>query len=97
MFDIISVFLNLPREYYSAIKERNNASGSNMDGPKDYHTKWSKSDRKGQIHDITCKWNQIFKMTQNNSFTKQTHKFWNQTCGYWGRNHGGGNKLGGWD
>ena len=25
-----------------------------MDGPRDYHSKWSKSDREGQIsHDIT--------------------------------------------
>ena len=26
-------------------KERNNAICSNMDGPRGYHTKWSKSDR----------------------------------------------------
>ena len=25
-------------------KEQNNAIGSNMDGPRDYHTKWSKSE-----------------------------------------------------
>ena len=31
---------------------------SKMDGPKNYHTKWSKSDRKGQIpYDITYTWN----------------------------------------
>ena len=29
-------------------KERNNAICSNMDGPSDYHTKWSKSDRERQ-------------------------------------------------
>ena len=29
-----------------------------MDGPKDYHTKWSKSDRERQIsHEIACMWN----------------------------------------
>ena len=34
-------------EYYSAIKkERNNAICRNMDGPRDYHTKRSKSERK---------------------------------------------------
>ena len=47
-------------EYYSAIekKEWNNALCSNMDGPRDYHTKWSKSDREGQIsQDITYMWN----------------------------------------
>ena len=33
-------------EYYSAIKkEQNNAICSNMDGPRDCHTEWSKSDR----------------------------------------------------
>ena len=35
-------------------KEWNNAICSNMDGPRDYHTKWSKSDRVRQIlYDIT--------------------------------------------
>ena len=29
---------------FSHIKEWNNAIGSNMGGPRDYHTKWSKSD-----------------------------------------------------
>ena len=45
-------------DYYSAIKkEWNNAICSNMDGPRDYHTKWSKSDRERQICDITYMWN----------------------------------------
>ena len=30
-------------------KEQNNAIWSNMDGPRDYHTKWSKSERERQI------------------------------------------------
>ena len=30
-------------------KESNNAICSNMGGPRDYHTKWSKSDRERQI------------------------------------------------
>ena len=30
-------------------KEWNSAICSNMDGPRDYHTKWSKSDRERQI------------------------------------------------
>ena len=35
-------------------KEWNNATCSNMDGPRDYHTKWSKAERKRQIsYDIT--------------------------------------------
>ena len=48
-------------EYYSAIKkEQSNAICSNMDGPRDYQTKWSKSDRERQIHDINHMWNLIF-------------------------------------
>ena len=43
--------------YYSAMK-KNNAFCSNTNGPRDYHTKWSKSDRQRQIlYDITCMWN----------------------------------------
>ena len=39
-------------------KEWNNAICSNMDGPRDYHTKWNKSDRKRQIpYDIIYMWN----------------------------------------
>ena len=34
-------------EYYSTIKKAwNNAICSNMDWPRDYHTKWSKSDKR---------------------------------------------------
>ena len=36
-------------------KEWNNAICSNMDGSRDYNTKWSKSERERQIpYDITC-------------------------------------------
>ena len=39
-------------------KEWNNAICSNMDGPRDYHTKWSKSDGERQIsYDTTYMWN----------------------------------------
>ena len=42
----------LIHNYYSSIKEWNNAIFSYKDGPSDYHTKWRKSER--QIpHDIT--------------------------------------------
>ena len=35
-------------------KQWNNDICSNMDGPRDYHTKWSKSDREREIsYDIT--------------------------------------------
>ena len=39
-------------------KEWNNAICSNMDGPRDYHTKWNKPDRERQIScDIAYMWN----------------------------------------
>ena len=39
-------------------KEWNTAICINMDGPRDYHTKWSKSDSERQIpYDITYMWN----------------------------------------
>ena len=46
-------------EYYSATKkELNNAICNNIDATRDYHTKWSKSERERQIpHDITYMWN----------------------------------------
>ena len=37
-----------------------------MDGPRDYHPKWSKSDRERQIsYDITHMWNLILKNGTN--------------------------------
>ena len=43
-------------EYYSAI--RKNVIGSNMDGPRDTHTKWTKSEREMQIpYETTSIWN----------------------------------------
>ena len=51
-------------------KEWNNAICSNMGGPRDYHTKWSKSDRERQIsYGIT--YVESKKMIQMNLFTKQ--------------------------
>ena len=45
-------------EYYSLIKkEWNNAICSNMDGPRAYHNKWSKSEREQILYDITYMWN----------------------------------------
>ena len=55
--DVVHIYCTM--EYHSAIKkEWNNAICSNMDGPRDYHTKWSKSERERQIpYDITYRWN----------------------------------------
>ena len=44
-------------EYYSAIKKLNNAICSIMDGPRDCHQVFSKSDRERQIYAIICMWN----------------------------------------
>ena len=41
-------------------KEWNNAIRSHIDGFRDYHTKWSKSDIERQIYDSTHMWNLIF-------------------------------------
>ena len=39
-------------------KEWNNAISSNMDGPRDYHTKWNESERGRQTpYDIAYMWN----------------------------------------
>ena len=68
-----------------------------MDGPRDYHTKWSKSDRERQI------WYHLYveskKMIQMNLFTKlkQTHRLRKQTYGYQREKVVGRDKLGGWD
>ena len=46
-------------EYYSALKkELNNAIYSNVDGPRDCHTEWSKSERERQVsYDTAYIWN----------------------------------------
>ena len=64
--------------------EWNNAICRNMDGHRDDHTKWNKSDREKQIsYDITYMWN-LKKMIQMNLFTKQkqTHRHRKQIYGY---------------
>ena len=54
------------RILFSHKKEWNNAVCSNMDGPRGYHTKSSKSDREGQVsYDITymCNLKKWYKWT----------------------------------
>jgi len=65
----ISINRGMDQEYvvhiYSGIplshkKEWNNVIGSNMAGPRDYHTEWSKSDIERQTsYDIMYVWNPI--------------------------------------
>ena len=48
-------------------KERNNAICSNMDGPRYYHTKQSKSERERQIsYDITYMWKLKYDTNEHN-------------------------------
>ena len=48
---------------------------SNMDGPRDYHTNWRKSDRERQIlYDITYMWN--LKNNTNESIYKTDSQTW---------------------
>ena len=71
-------------------KEQNDAICSNMDGPRDYHTKWSQKEKdKYHMVSLICG---IWNMTQMNLSTKQkqTHRHREQTCdcqggGSWGR------------
>ena len=82
----------------SHIKEWKNAICSDMEGHRDCHTEWSKSDRERQIsYDITYMWN-LKKMVQVNLFTKQklSHRYRKQTYGYQG-GKGGRDNLGYWD
>ena len=63
-------------------KECNNAICSNMGGPRNYCTKWGRSDKeKCSMISLICR---IQKMIQMNLFTKQkqTHGLQKQTYGY---------------
>ena len=51
-------------------KKWNNAISSNMNGARDYHTKWNKPDRERHLlYETTYMWN-IIKMIQKNLFIK---------------------------
>ena len=66
--DVVHVYNEILRSHK---KEWNNAICSDMDGPRDCHTEWGKSDREKQIsYDIAYMWN-LKKMVQMNLFTKQ--------------------------
>ena len=79
-------------------KEWNIAICSNMDGPRDNHTRWSKSDREKEI--LYYLYVESKKIIQINLFMKQkqTHKHRKQTYGYQsGKARVGRDKLGVWD
>ena len=84
------ILLGHKKEWYSAIY-------SNMDGSRDYHTKWNKSDRERQMsYEIINMWN-LIKNDMRTYKTEQTQRFLNQTYSYQRGNVGGRDKLGGWD
>ena len=62
-------------EYYSAIKkEQNNVICSNMDGTRDSHYEWNKSERERQIsYGITYIWNLIYG-TNETFHRKENHE-----------------------
>ena len=67
----------------SYIKERNDNICSNKDGPRDYCTKWSKSDLGRQTsYDITYMWNLKKAYKWIYAEQKQMHRFWKQTYCY---------------
>ena len=67
-------------EYYYYKKEWNNAICSNMDGPRDYYTKWSKSE-KDKEHDTTYMWNLKYD-TSGFIYKTKTHRQRKHTYGY---------------
>ena len=81
-------------------KEHSNAIGSNMDGPRDDHTKWSQSGRGRQIsYDSTYTWNLILKSDTNDLIYKiETDSHISKTNLWLSKGKSGGvDKLGGWD
>ena len=78
-------------------KEWNNAICSNMDGPRDYYTKWSKPDRERQIsYDITYIWN--LKNESNELIHKQKWLTYIENNLWLPKGESGGrDKLGVWD
>ena len=63
-------------------KGQNNAICRNMDATRDSHTKWSKSDREGQIpYDITYVWNLKYGTNDPIYKTEIDHRHGEQTCG----------------
>ena len=52
-----------------------------MNGPRDYHTKQSMSEKERQIaYNITYMWNLKYDTNQHIYETKQTHRCREQTC-----------------
>ena len=60
-------------EYYSAMAEWSKAICRNMGGPRDYQTKWNKSERERQTpYDITYMWNLKYDTNNANELAYKT-------------------------
>ena len=73
----ICIYIHTTECHLAIKKKLNNAICSNKDGPRDYHTKWGKSER--QIsYDITYMWNlkydtdELIYETKTDSQTERT-------------------------
>ena len=79
-------------------KEQNSAICSNMDGPRDYHIRWSKSDRERQVsYGITYMWN-LKNNTNESVYKTETLKdIENKVMVTKEKSGVGKDKLGGWD
>ena len=76
-------------------KEWNNAICSNIDEPRDYHTKWSKIRQRQISYDFTYKWNLKNGTTELIYKTEIESQMWK--INLWLPGWGGGDKLGDWD
>ena len=73
-------------------------NGSNIDEPRYYDTKWSKSERERQIpYDITYMWNLKYDTNELIYITEIDSQTREQTYGCQGEGVGGGDGLGVWD
>ena len=77
-------------------KKEWNVICSNIVGPRDYHTKWSKSD-KDISYDIAYMWYLKKNGANEHIYKTESHKCRKQTYGYQSCKQGGGDKLGDWD
>ena len=79
-------------------KEWNNATYSNMDGLRDYHTKWNKSERERQIpYAIIYVWNLMYDTNKPIHKTETLTQTEQHTCGCLGGWGWGREGLGVWD
>ena len=75
----------LNNKYPYMLRKQNCAACRDVNGPKDCHTDWTKSEREEQTSYInTCKWNleKWYRWTDVSAEQKQRHRCRQQTYGY---------------